>query len=131
MDLRIDVDLDGPIFRGEAPAVMARTEERVLDELADTGKNMVVGHLIQVIRQPTPYYWTQIAISDRATHDRLIHDSKVVYGPWLEGVSERNQTSRFKGYHTFRLMAQDLQNRAPAIADRVIADIAMPALDGA
>jgi len=31
-----------------------------------------------------------------------IHDSGVVYGPWLEGTSARNQTTRFKGYAQFR-----------------------------
>jgi hypothetical protein len=31
-----------------------------------------------------------------------IHDSGVVYGPWLEGTSRRNNTTRFKGYRSFR-----------------------------
>lgn len=130
MQLSVDVNLSGPILRGEAPAILNQTREHVVDEVAATGKNMVVGRLAQVIRQPTPYYWTQI-FTRRDVEDRVIHDSGVVYGAWLEGVSERNQTTRFKGYHTFRDIAQDLQRRAPDIADRVIHDRAIPMLDGA
>lgn len=31
-----------------------------------------------------------------------ISDGGVVYGPWLEGTSSRNQSTRFKGYSSFR-----------------------------
>ena len=44
-----------------------------------------------------------------------ISDGQVVYGPWLEGVSSRNETTRFKGYHSFRIVAQQLQNEMPDI----------------
>ena len=39
----------------------------------------------------------------------IINDGKVVYGRWLEGVSSRNQTTRFKGYFSFRKTAHLLQ----------------------
>jgi hypothetical protein len=32
----------------------------------------------------------------------VISDRGVVYGPWLEGTGSRNQTTRFKGYASFR-----------------------------
>ena len=31
-----------------------------------------------------------------------IDDGKVVYGPWLEGTSNRNAATQFKGYAVFR-----------------------------
>jgi hypothetical protein len=34
--------------------------------------------------------------------DQLINDGGIVYGPWLEGASKRNSSTRFKGYHQFR-----------------------------
>ena len=37
-----------------------------------------------------------------ASLEGVIHDSKVVYGPWLEGTSSRNNTTQFKGYASFR-----------------------------
>jgi hypothetical protein len=36
----------------------------------------------------------------------VITDGGVIYGPWLEGVSSRNTTTRFKGYASFRRVGQ-------------------------
>ncbi len=41
-----------------------------------------------------------------------IHDSNAVQGPWLEGTSSRNQSTRFKGYAMFRRAGQQLQREA-------------------
>jgi len=41
---------------------------------------------------------------------------KVIYGPWLEGVSSRNMTTRFKGYATFRRTQKWLDSRVKAEA---------------
>lgn len=38
-----------------------------------------------------------------------IDDGNIVYGPWLEGTSSRNQTTRFKGYHSFRTVYQMIE----------------------
>jgi hypothetical protein len=35
-----------------------------------------------------------------------ITDSRVIYGTWLEGLSSRNNTSRFKGYFQFRITSE-------------------------
>ncbi len=32
----------------------------------------------------------------------IVDDGGVIYGPWLEGTSNRNKTTRFKGYAAFR-----------------------------
>ena len=45
----------------------------------------------------------------------LITDSNVVYGPWLEGIGSRNQTTRFKGYSIFRKTRDKLQGMVPGI----------------
>ena len=50
----------------------------------------------------------------------LITDGGVVYGPWLEGVSSRNATTRFKGYASFRKTKDYLVGAMPDIARRVI-----------
>ncbi len=43
-----------------------------------------------------------------------VHDSDIVYGPWLEGVGSRNfPVTRFKGYSTFRKVAQQIDRKAP------------------
>jgi hypothetical protein len=43
-----------------------------------------------------------------------VHDSDIIYGPWLEGVGSRNYpTTRFRGYSTFRKVAQQIERKAP------------------
>ena len=51
-----------------------------------------------------------------------VHDSGIVYGPWLEGVSSRNNATRFKGYAAFRRATQDVDQKTGIIGARVIAD---------
>ena len=48
----------------------------------------------------------------------VVHDSGIIYGPWLEGVSSRNDATRFKGYRMFRNAVQDLNRIAPTILRR-------------
>jgi len=47
-----------------------------------------------------------------------VTDSGVVYGPWIEGESSRNQTSRFKGYHSARKATTEVRKRAPRILNK-------------
>ena len=47
----------------------------------------------------------------------VIHDGDVIYGPWLEGTSSRNQTTRFKGYGMFRKTRDWLQRRAKSVVE--------------
>jgi hypothetical protein len=53
----------------------------------------------------------------------------VTWGPWLEGTSRRNQSTRFKGYHLFRKTRQELQRQAPGIGQREL-DKVMPRIRG-
>jgi hypothetical protein len=52
----------------------------------------------------------------------MLTDGGVVYGPWLEGVSSRNNSSRFKGYHTFRMVLQEMDKKSEEIAENTIAE---------
>lgn len=47
--------------------------------------------------------------------------NNVIYGPWLEGTSSRNQTTRFKGYAMFRRTKQQLDKEKDRIMGRAIA----------
>lgn len=91
----------------------------VNDLVAQEAQKRIVHHLQQVIRNPTPYYWTRITVN-RAVQARTVSDSRVVYGDWLEGVSRRNKTTRFKGYHTFRLIKQQINKDKAMIAQPAI-----------
>lgn len=119
--LSIDVDLTaqlGAISRigDEIPQGL----EMGLNEAANIGADWVDERLNQVLRRQTPYYRLQVA-ARQTPPGWVITDGGVVYGPWLEGVSRRNQTTRFKGYRTFRTIAQRMQREAVVFVERQIA----------
>ena len=90
------------------------------ETIAQEGVSRVKARLGQVLQNPTGYYESNIAVLRRAIY-RGIWDSNVVYGGWLEGVTDRNRTSRFKGYHTFRLVKQSLDRDSVSLAAPVVA----------
>jgi len=112
---------------------MERAKYAITAELGEEGVNMIHNYLPTVYKYPhdpaslhgTKHFMPGLYQSDIHTDRQtpsinLVHDTPVVYGPWLEGVGSRNQVTRFKGYHTFRIIAQQLEAEAAAIADRVI-----------
>lgn len=117
MDLTIRVS--GPAFDRRADVAADQYAQAAEDHVARATKNRVVGQLIQVIRKPTPIYWTQIR-TDRAAGGTRVHDGGMVYGPWLEGTGSRNRTTRFKGYRSFRIVARQMNTRAVGLAEEVL-----------
>jgi hypothetical protein len=115
----LQVTATGPVFDGRAAAAVDDFLTDAEDTLADAGVNRIRQRLGTVLRNPTGYYASRI-VTERAGEDRAVTDSRVVYGPWLEGTSSRNQATRFKGYRTFRLTTQQLQAEAHDIAQRVL-----------
>lgn len=53
----------------------------------------------------------------------------VAWSPWLEGTSQRNTTTGFKGYHLFRTTRAALDKSAPEIGQRVLGGM-LPGMGG-
>jgi len=124
------VELSGPLFNGVAANVVRDMVRDVEQALADQGQNMVLGRLIQVIRKPTPYYWTQIEQIHRRGGIEVTGES-VIYHWWLEGVGSRNfPVTRFKGYRSFEITTRALDARAESVAEPVVR-AHLPKLGGA
>jgi KDO2-lipid IV(A) lauroyltransferase len=49
--------------------------------------------------------------------ETVVTSDLATYGPWLEGTGSRNLTTRFKGYHTFRLVSQQVDEEAGPVAE--------------
>jgi hypothetical protein len=109
----LDVEQFGPFFGPQRSAAVDDLIREAVDVVSAQNYAEVMTNLNQSIKHPTPYYETQIT-RERITPDLYrVHDRDVVYGPWLEGTSERNQTTRFKGYASFRRAAATLQAKVP------------------
>lgn len=124
--IKLAVDLSGPFFNQPGARLAVR---QFLDdtkaEVAAIGEDEIENRLGAVLKHPTGHY------KSRVTHNRLqrfndqvITDGGVIYGPWLEGTSSRNRTTRFKGYKTFRRIRTRLRKQITPIAqanlDRLI-----------
>lgn len=123
------MELNGPLFNGIAANAVRDMVRDIEQAVADRGQDMVVGRLIQVIRKPTPYYWTQIEQIHRRGGTEVTGES-VIYHWWLEGVGSRNfPVTRFRGYRSFEITARALDARAESVAEPVVRQY-MPKLGG-
>jgi len=119
MQTTVTVKIHGPLLSGSAPIILAEIADQARREVGNAALERVQWFLHAQIKHPTPYYETQIIQQQRGDVD-VVHDRGIVYGPWLEGTSSRNSTTRFKGYASFRKATQAVEKIAPAIVDRVV-----------
>lgn len=111
--------MSGPLFDGRAARVTHAMAEEIGDDVADQGVNDVRQIVAGSARRRTGNYERHVR-TDRSAGDRTVTDGRIVYGPWLEGISRRNQSTRFKGFMAFRRTAQALQAKAVRIAEPVV-----------
>ena len=115
-------DFQGPFFQ---PDLDARIDARILalrDEVAEQMYQQVQANLSGSLRNPTGRY--QRAIRNVESGDqRVVDDQGIVYGPWLEGTGERNRTTRFKGYASFRRAVQTVEARLGPGVSRAVSDL--------
>lgn len=114
--VNITVMVKGPLFDGRAKTVLHDYTKRVVEVVAKTGRNDLGVQFIKVFKDPTGFYESRVR-AEPVSDFWLIHDSRVPYGPWLEGVGSRNYpVTRFKGYHSFQLVTKQLVKKAGPIA---------------
>ncbi len=109
----------GPLFDGRALRIADRMSDDIIDAVAEEAFEQVGAALNVVLRNPTGFYQSRIAIR-RARGSAVVDDSGVVYGPWLAGVSSRNQTSRFKGYAHWRRATQRTERLVGQTANPIV-----------
>jgi hypothetical protein len=111
------VTVKGPLFDGSMVRAIESYQKAATEAIAQDGVNLVRQRLGEVLRHPSGRYQGSVQTS-RVREDLTVTDGGVIYGPWLEGTSSRNESTRFKGYSTFRRVTQELDKQATAIATR-------------
>jgi hypothetical protein len=119
--IKVTVDASGPLFDGRAPLVMRRFFNDASWEVAKSGRDELKSRAMRQPRHPTGGFSGAITINSfRKGRTILAKYPEVLYGPWLEGTSQKNQSTRFKGYRMFRLTLSRLRKRlTPLIQDRL------------
>lgn len=110
----------GPLLDGSITVDMDAFCDEVAQQVGLETRDAVRQLGMSQYQQPTGYYSSHVLARRDSPGQTTVHDSLVVYGPWLEGVGSRNATSRFKGYRTWRMTYQRMRGQAPIIAVRVL-----------
>lgn len=117
---QIHIEVKGPFFdRGLSAldgAIRDTIRELVAEGETDVKVQLYPGHGLR-----TGHYRRSIHGEVLNSRNGTVHDSNVIYGSWLEGVSSRNQRTRFKGYGMFRKAVQGLERKAKDIFVKHIA----------
>jgi hypothetical protein len=109
--------VSGPLFDGRAKDALHRYSEDLKMKLAQDVRDQIISHLHYVIKVDFHIYESFIH-TERQLDDIIVTDTPVVYGPWLEGVGSQDfPVTRFRGYHTFRYIANRFQAEVEPLAD--------------
>ena len=131
--LAVTVTYSGQFWQSQFPALFRHeVVERSIDDVVDAGIErlndrfaMRPGGVYLSVEQAgkgkasTGHYRRSIH-TERRDLTAIINDSNVVYGPWLEGVSSRNERSRFKGYRVWRQTRDWLDSKVDEIVQKRI-----------
>jgi hypothetical protein len=115
--VKVIVGALGPLADGSAPGIVHAWSDEVKKDIAAEGVNRLRSFAMNKSGRGTGHYQSEIQTSNLAYNDIRISDP-VVYGPWLQGSSSRNQSTRFKGYRLWTKTAQLLQDDAVKIAEK-------------
>jgi hypothetical protein len=119
----------GPIFNGEADTSLRRACRDVQRKVAQETEHLVKTYgqvRFRYEHKPPTGKWLEAVHTESKADYAVVTDGGIIYGPWLEGIGSRNQTTRFKGYRMWRKAYQDM-NRSGArtiaqpIIDRAVA----------
>ena len=99
--ISVEVIRRGPLFNGHAQVAVAdflATAVRDVTNMTEVELHLAMGRRF---KHPTGKFESALHQTMTTPYLRTVLDP-IVYGPWLEGTSKRNQSTRFKGYHLFR-----------------------------
>jgi hypothetical protein len=120
MPVTIEAKFTGPLFDGRFNRMMLHLPNVLAYDVAAQASADLHQYMNQDFRHPTPYYETQVLLHSPHGNVWQIDDRGIIYGPWLEGTSLRNQATRFKGYHIWRRAWQSALNKAEAICQAAV-----------
>lgn len=117
------IHVSGPLFDGVAVKELEAAVTAVQQEVASYAEYQWQQNMNDSFQNPTGAYQSHVNILRREA-DLVVNDgfpgSGLLYGPWLEGVGSRNQTTRFKGYFALRRAANSVAQKTTAIAKPII-----------
>src|SRR6185437_4824054 len=127
-DYRITVKASGPLFDGMAPARIDEFMHKATRRVAETGQDWIkiaANEMDRSGRGGTGRAAEGVVLYERDVGYAIFGEMKEgdVWWPWLEGTSQRNTSTRFKGYHTFRSVRMRLSQHLQEIVRPLVDDL--------
>ncbi len=117
-----EVTVGGPLFEGDnVGQVLDGWATEVRHDLGEVALDWVRTLANQAIKQHTTGLYIASQSHDGEGFVSYGGMARVIYGPWLEGNSSRNKTSRFKGYRIYRKAKRRVRNAVPDVAAELMA----------
>jgi hypothetical protein len=126
---RIGVDTSGPLFDNLAQDIVRDWLDETKREVADMGVRELDAIIMDKSGRGTGHYQSMITTRVVRYNDVLITDP-VIYGPWLEGVSRRNESTRFKGYRLWRRTRLRLRRTYKDVAQKKLEEYYLRRMGG-
>jgi hypothetical protein len=113
---RINLVVSGPIFDGRAEAAVRAWLDDAKQQVADMGVKELDAITMDRSGRGTGRYQSTITTRAASYGDVVIYARDYWPGPWLEGTTKRNASTRFKGYHLWRRTRIKLARKSADIA---------------
>ena len=128
----VEANVTGPLADGTADNVLQEWARNTSAELGRQGADLLRAFPMNKTGRAHGGFQENLKVLQQGTTARIPAPMirGVTWGPWLEGTSKRNESTRFKGYHLFRKTRQELNKRAPEVGQAEL-DKLMPKLGGA
>ena len=121
MQIVVDLDFSGPIWERQEPKIFESMFEDIRNELTQQAREHIIAVGYDNFKHPTGNWRDHIAI-DRGLETDRIHDSDLIYGPWLEHGATGSWGAGFKGYQlwekTFLWTERSAKRIVKPIVDR-------------
>lgn len=125
--LRVDIrpDVRGPLADGTADEVLRQWAENTAARLGDMGGDHLRAWPMDKSGRARGNFQRELQVFKAGPVARIPGpmDKGVVWAPWLEGVSKRNESTRFKGYRLFRKTAAWLRDQAKKVGEEELAKL--------
>ena len=127
--LEVFMTREGPLFDGRADAAVKEWLDATKMEVAEIGADWI--RIAALGMDKSGRGGTgRAAAAVHVSRFGPFNDVRILGGmvtgqvwwPWLEGDSQRNRRSKFKGYHTFRLTRLRLRRYATPVAQQRLAE---------
>lgn len=120
MKISFKFDASGPLADGAAAKAAEQWTENVTQALGELGVEMLRAFPMDRSGKATGAFQSQLQVVRKSLNEVRVpgpQQKGVVWSPWLEGTSSRNEGNKFKGYHLFRKTRLALQKAAPGVGE--------------